>query len=131
MAQPSGPIELLICTKCRRGDDTPEDGERPGATLFANLADVPLGDVTITPVECLSNCTQGCTIALRGPGRWTYVYGRFDPEKDVAVVADGVAKYAATADGLVPWRERPEHFRKNCIARVPPLAPPIPSFGDT
>ncbi|MYH58038.1 MAG: metal-binding protein, partial [Boseongicola sp. SB0675_bin_26] len=25
--------------------------------------------------------------------------------------------------GLVPWRERPEHFRKNCIARIPPIEP--------
>ena len=35
-------------------------------------------------------------------------------------VLDGATRYAATADGLVPWRERSEHFRKNCIARIPP-----------
>ena len=29
--------------------------------------------------------------------------------------------YAATPDGIVPWRERPEIFRKRVIARVPPL----------
>ncbi len=74
----------------------------------------------MVPVECLSNCTRGCTVALRAPGRWTYVYGNLDASL-VGVLADGVARYVATADGLVPWRERPEHFRKNCIARMPPL----------
>jgi len=130
MAQSAGRVELLVCTKCRRDNDVPNEGERPGTVLYGQLSELPMENVTITPVECLSNCTQGCTIALRGPGRWTYVYGRFDAQTDAALVADGASKYAATQDGLVPWRERSEHFRKNCIARVPPLDPPIPSFGD-
>ena len=55
-----------------------------------------------------------------GPARWSYVYGRLAPDMaDIAV--DGVTRYHHAADGLVPWRERPEHFRKNCIARIPPL----------
>ena len=91
-------------------------------------ATAPDGTVTVVPVECLSNCDHGCSVALRGPGRWTYVYGRFDPETDAELIREGAEKYAATADGLVPWRERPVHFRKNCIARVPPLDPPIPSL---
>ena len=64
---------------------------------------------------------RGCTIALRSPGRWTYVYGNIDPAAQLETVVEGVTRYAATPDGLVPWRERPEHFRKNCIARIPPL----------
>ena len=39
------------------------------------------------------------------------------------IIVDGVTRYHNAADGLVPWRERPEHFRKNCIARIPPLEP--------
>jgi predicted metal-binding protein len=80
-----------------------------------------LEGVRVTGVECLSNCDHGCTLALRGPGRWTYVYGRLDETADLAPIGDGIARYRATVDGLVPWRERPEHFRKNCIARIPPL----------
>ena len=76
-------------------------------------------------VECLSNCTRGCSIALRGPGRWTYVYGNLDETADVHTIVDGVIRYHRTSDGLVPWRERPEHFRKNCIARIPPLEAPM------
>ena len=44
---------------------------------------------------------------------------------------EGATKYAATPDGVVPWRERPDHFRKNCIARIPPLDPTPPRFGET
>ncbi|MEL7464815.1 MAG: DUF1636 domain-containing protein [Pseudomonadota bacterium] len=117
-------VELLICVKCRRGEEIAEDGERPGAALHRALAEVGVEGVRITPVECLSNCSQGCTVALRGGERWSYVYGGFDPETDAPIVAEGAAKYAAAEDGLVPWRERPEHFRKNCIARIPPLTLP-------
>ena len=38
----------------------------------------------------------------------------------VDVIVDGATKYLATEDGLVKWRERPEHFRKNCAARAFP-----------
>jgi predicted metal-binding protein len=114
-------IELLVCTQCRRGLPVSEDGERPGAVLHRRLADLSLEGTRVTGVECLSNCNHGCTIALRGPGRWTYIYGRIDELGDLGAIADGVARYRATTDGVVPWRERPEHFRKNCIARIPPL----------
>ncbi|MYI67355.1 MAG: DUF1636 domain-containing protein, partial [Boseongicola sp. SB0673_bin_14] len=79
--------------------------------------------VSLRGVECFSNCDHGCSIALRGGSRrWTYVYGNLDPSS-ADMILDGAARYRATSDGLVPWRERPEHFRKNCIARMPPIVP--------
>ena len=116
-----GAVELLVCTRCRLAGQDVADDDRPGAVFYRRLAETAIDSVTITPVECLSNCSQGCTIALRGPGRWTYVYGRLNAETHVDTVREGAAKYAGTPDGLVPWRTRPEHFRKNCIARIPPL----------
>lgn len=131
MTRPDDTVDLLVCTKCKRLGEASDEAERPGAVLYSNLIEANIPGVTIHPVECLSNCDHGCTIALRGPGRWTYVYGRFDPDVDAITVSEGAARYAATSDGLVPWRERPEHFRKNCIARVPPLEPSAPNLGDT
>ncbi|MEM9319664.1 MAG: DUF1636 domain-containing protein [Pseudomonadota bacterium] len=131
MTRPISQVELLVCTRCRHGQDMPEDAERPGATLYRRLGETGIDGVAIKPVECLSNCSKGCTIALRGPGRWTYVYGNLDPAGHPDAISEGAVKYAASQDGLVPWRERPEHFRKNCIARIPPLEPPVPSFGET
>ena len=124
MSEGEGSVELLVCTTCRKGQEMAPDAVRPGAALHAALAgQVPAG-VRLRAVECLSNCSAGCTIVLRGPGRWSYVYGNLDESAHVDTVLDGAARYAATPDGLVPWRERPEHFRKNCIARIPPLEAP-------
>ena len=115
------PVELLVCTTCKREGMDPE-ATRPGAVLHEALAEAELPEnVVLKPVECLSNCSYGCSVVLRGGvARWTYVYGNL-AEDAVETVRDGATRYAATPDGLVPWRERPEHFRKNCIARIPPL----------
>jgi predicted metal-binding protein len=123
-----GPVELLVCTTCRSAlpgtlpATDRDDMARAGAQLLErlHLADLP-ETVRLVPVECLSNCSRGCTVALRGPGRWTYIYGNLDPALHLAPLMDGIARFAAAPDGLVPWRERPDHFRKNCIARIPPL----------
>ena len=115
-------VDLLVCVKCRKGQEIPEDDTRPGAHLLDRLlsGDVPSG-VRVRSVECLSNCDYGCSVALRGEGRWSYVYGNLDEGADVEMILDGAARYQATADCLVPWRERSQHFRKNCIARIPPM----------
>jgi predicted metal-binding protein len=121
MTEPtSQPVELLVCTTCRLGEAVP-DAPRAGAVLYERLCATPPAGVTIRAVECLSNCNRGCTVALRGQGRWTYIYGALDPAQHLDPIVEGAQKYAATPDGLVPWRERPEHFRKNCIARIPPM----------
>lgn len=112
-------IELLVCTTCRERDGAPDD-PRPGTELLAKLMNDAPDGVEVRGVECLSNCTRGCSIVLRGgAGRWTYVYGNLSPEQ-AEIVRDGAARYRDVADGLVPWRQRPEHFRKNCMARIPP-----------
>lgn len=116
------PVELLVCTTCRAGQPTDAPAPRPGARLHDALAGLDLPErVILRGVECLSNCDRGCSIVLRGgPGRWTYVYGNFTGPDDAELIRDVAARYEQTADGLIPWRERPPHFRKNCIARIPP-----------
>ncbi len=116
--------ELLVCVKCRRGQEIPEDERRPGQRLYDELAaqDMPEG-VILRPVECLQNCEAGCTVALRGGNRWTYVFGNVDEVSQPDMLIDGSARYHATSDGLIPWRERPDHFKRNCVARIPPMEP--------
>lgn len=115
-------VTIHVCTTCKMGRPTPEGATAPGARLFAALraAGAPAG-VRIAPVECLSACDHGCNIALTGPGRWSYVYRGLDPEAHVADILAGAAAYAATSDGIVPWRERPVIFRKQSLARIPPM----------
>lgn len=114
-------VTLHVCTTCRRGLTDPE-APRAGAVLLdALLAEGAPEGVTIRPVECLSACDNGCNIALSAPGRWSYVYGHMDPATHVADILAGAAAYARAPDGLVPWRDRPVIFRKQSLARLPPL----------
>lgn len=118
----STPVELLVCVKCRKTQDLPADARRPGQALYDALRALkPPDNLTITPVECLQNCDAGCTVALRGGDRWTYVFGNVDEMSHPDMLLDGAALYQQTSDGLIPWRQRPEHFKRNCVARVPPL----------
>lgn len=111
---------LHVCTTCRAGEPVEEGKPVPGARLAAALmAGVPEG-VDLRPVECLSACTNGCAIALSRPGAWTYVYGRLT-EADVPEILRGAGLYAASADGIPAWRERPAIFKKQSLARIPPL----------
>lgn len=115
---------LYVCTTCKADEVHEDDAQRPGARLHRALtaAGAPEG-VEIVGVECLSACKQGAAVALSEPGKWTYVYGRLS-EDDAADILSGAAAYAATDDGLVTWRERPVIFRKQGLARVPPLTLP-------
>lgn len=113
---------LYVCMTCRRNDVAVEP--RPGAEMLARLTDVPAPEgVTIVGVECLSACNNGCSIALAAPGKWSYVYGNLDPEIHVETILAGAALYAMSDDGIVPWRTRPEIFRKQSLARIPPFHP--------
>ena len=114
---------LYVCATCKADQIVPEGGLPLGAQLRDALlaAECPQG-VTIKPVDCLSACSQGCAVALQGRGKWGYVYGRLTPA-DVPDILAGAAAYAASTDGIVPWRERPIIFRKQSLARIPPLDP--------
>jgi predicted metal-binding protein len=117
-----GVSTLFVCVTCRREGDLP-DAPRPGARLYAALKD-RAADVDVVPVECLSNCTRSCSTAVAAPGKWTYVVGDLDPERNADDLLTFARAHTATSDGLVPWRERPVHVRQHTIARVPPLRLP-------
>ena len=78
-------------------------------------------DIALKTVECLSVCKRPCTIALAAPGKWTYVVGDLRRESHLEDIVAAVRRYAASPEGIVPWRERPPSFRKGVIARVPPV----------
>jgi predicted metal-binding protein len=117
-------VTLHVCITCRAGQAVPEGEITPGSRLHKAIAALgaPAG-VTIVPIECLSACNNGCSVALSAPGRWAYVYGRMS-EVNAKDILAGAAAYAAAPDGLVPWRSRPEVFRKQSLARIPPMSLP-------
>ena len=121
---------ILVCVTCREAGAPLEPArERPGARLHLALKEAALrradDRITVHPVECLSVCKRPCTIGLSAAGKWTYVYGDFSADKAAAeAILDAAALYAATPDGLIPWRLRPEALKKGVVARIPPLSNP-------
>jgi predicted metal-binding protein len=114
-------VTLHVCITCRAGQTIPDGQPTPGARLRDAILDAGVpSDVTLVPVECLSACNQGCSVALSAPGRWSYVYGRLSEANAQDVIA-GAAAYAGAPNGIVPWRTRPEIFRKQSLARIPPI----------
>ena len=114
----SASATLLVCVTCKS-----EQGPLgPGLfeALGERLASEP--NITLKAVECLSVCKRPCTVALAAPGKWTYVVGDLTRESHLEDIVIGARLYAASPDGIVPWRERPLCFRKGVISRTPPLA---------
>jgi predicted metal-binding protein len=93
---PSASATLLVCVTCK--SETGPMGPGMFEALGERLASEP--DIALKAVECLSVCKRPCTVALAVAAR----------------------RYAASAEGIVPWRERPLSFRKGVVARTPPLA---------
>ena len=77
--------------------------------------------LAVTAVDCLAVCKRPCTVAFSGTDKWTYLIGDLDPESHVDEIVAAAKSFAASENGIVPWRERPASFRKGVIARVPPI----------
>ena len=121
------PITLFVCTSCRQQVDGEAEAFRPtgrelAAALTAAVTQAGATDeVLVEPVECLAVCKRPATIGLSGGGRWMYLIGDLDPALHLADILGAARAYAATRNGIVPWRERPPIFRKGVVARLPPL----------
>lgn len=114
-------MTVHICTVCRPKDE-PEI--RPGAALLealeARLTPAEREVIGVEPVECLGVCTRACTLAMSAPGKWTYVLGDFDAVADLEDLVESAKRYAASENGLVPKKDRPDAFRKGVVSRTPP-----------
>jgi predicted metal-binding protein len=111
---------VYVCVTCKRAGE-PDSEPRPGAMLAAATERAAAGtDVTVRRLRCLANCTRGPSAAMRCNGSWTYVFGGLDATCASALVA-GALLLAGAADGILPWRGRPDVLKRGLIARVPPL----------
>jgi len=117
---PTNAPTIYVCTTCRPPGE-PDSAVRPGAILAtATVAAAAGTEVDVRPMRCLGNCSRGASAALRANGSWTYVFGGLDPGCGKALI-DGAHLLAEAADGLMPWRGRPEPLKRGLIARMPPL----------
>ena len=121
---------IYVCTTCKRAGD-PDTEPRPGALLAAATEQAAAGtEVTVRRLRCLANCTRGPSAAMRSNGSWTYVFGGLGADCGPALV-EGARLLATAADGILPWRGRPDVLKRGLIARVPPLDFDGDSEGDS
>jgi len=122
-AERSAAPVVYVCITCRQAGEL-EREPRPGVLLAAATERAAVGtEVEVRRLRCLANCTRGPSAAMRANGSWTYVFGGLDPADPAcadALVA-GARLLAGSADGILPWRGRPEPLKGRLIARVPPL----------
>lgn len=115
---------VVVCNTCRVSAEAREtpDGARGGALLAAALRETAAGTgVAVQEMPCLFNCGQHCSIHLRAPGKIGYVLGRFEPTAEAArAIIDYAVAYAASDEGVVPYRQWPEGVKGHFIVRVPP-----------
>ena len=115
---------VVVCNTCRVSAEEREtpDGMRGGALLAAALREAAAGTgVAVQEMPCLFNCGQRCSIHLRAPGKIGYVLGRFEPTAEAArAIIDYAVAYAASDEGVVPYRQWPDGVKGHFIVHVPP-----------
>jgi len=117
---PTNAPTIYVCTTCRPPGE-PDSAVRPGGILAtATVAAAAGTEVDVRPMRCLGNCSRGASAALRANGSWTYVFGGLDASCAEALI-EGARLLAGAADGILPWRGRPERLKRGMIARIPPL----------
>lgn len=119
-----GNLTIHVCTACRRvREDLTEGFDQPGLGLAEALTAKLAGTegITVTPVECLAVCKRPCTVAFAADGKWTYLIGDLDQDTHLDDIVSAAQSFAASANGIIPWKERPLPFRKGVVARVPPM----------
>jgi predicted metal-binding protein len=135
---PAGRATVMVCITCRDAADrlnaetlgTEAPGASApgdemlragmvlaGATAFAAAA---VCGVSVQRIRCLGNCSRGPSAAIRCDNSWTYIFGGLEPDRDGTALVMGAQLLAQAADGIMPWRGRPESLKRGLIARVPP-----------
>jgi predicted metal-binding protein len=138
---PAGRATVMVCITCRAatgptdglGADAPDarapnsDAPNTGAPRTGialaeatAIAARSASDVTVQRIRCLGNCSRGLSAAIRCDNAWTYVFGGLEPALDGPSLIIGAQLLAQAADGIMPWRGRPESLKRGLIARVPP-----------
>ena len=129
--EPTGRATVWVCITCRTAADLAQVGTldpaapeppRPGLILAEATAAAAANasDISVQRVRCLGNCNRGLSAAIRCDNAWTYVFGGLDASRDGLTLIAGARLLAGAADGIMPWRGRPEPLKRGLIARIPP-----------
>ena len=101
--------DLIVCTSCQPGT---------AATLIARLA-LALPQFRVGGTTCMSGCTRTGTIAFRGPGKASYLFGDIDPDGSITDIVTFARLYAETPGGWIDDARSLGTLRTAAIARIP------------
>ncbi len=110
---------VIVCSSCR-GPDGSDARPRPGERLAEAARHLAGDGVEVREAECLGNCKRRLSAAVVCPGAWTYVFGDLT-EANASDLVTGAILLREAADGLMPWRGRPDCLKRGLVARIPPL----------
>ncbi|MEK6745683.1 MAG: DUF1636 domain-containing protein [Pseudomonadota bacterium] len=109
-------VDLQVCVTCSDGG-----GQNVGADFYTTLTEqVDSKKINLRSVECFSVCKRPCTVTVSQPGKWLYMIGDLNADKDIPDLLEYVRVYAQSANGRPPISERPEIVQKGTISRLPP-----------
>lgn len=109
-------VDLQVCVTCLGNNK-----EKLGAEFYAALEQqVDRKKINLQPVECFAVCKRQCTVTVSQAGKWLYMIGDLQVEKDIPALFDYIKAYAASSNGRPPISERPDVVQKGTIARLPP-----------
>lgn len=123
---------LFVCALCRfSAQERSRDGVSGGQYLITQLREELAARnlqsaVQIEPLRCMAGCHQPCNVSLAAPGKLTYILSGVAPDQAAATVSDFCQQYTDSADGRVPYRDRPATIRATTAFVLPPL-PSSPS----
>jgi predicted metal-binding protein len=60
-------------------------------------------------------------VALASGEKWTYVIGDLDANAHVEELVASANSFAQSENGIVPWKDRPDSFKKGVVSRTPPI----------
>ena len=118
---------VLVCITCRSATDPIKDTDTEAPLAGTALAAATLcaaadaADISVQRIRCLGNCSRGPSAAIRCDNAWTYIFGGLAAPEDGAALIAGARLLAQAADGIMPWRGRPESLKRGLIARLPPV----------
>jgi predicted metal-binding protein len=113
-------VTILVCSTCR--DSSGSDAAPRAGALLAAATRTAAADhgIAVAEIECLGNCKRRLSAGFVKSGAWSYVFGDLAIDSGADLVT-GARLFATSADGLLPWRGRPDSLKRGLVARIPPV----------
>jgi predicted metal-binding protein len=121
------PSTLFVCSLCRFSRKEPtQNGLSGGENLIQQLqaelqAKNLVSTIQIQPVRCMAACSDSCNVTLTAAEKITFVLSGLSPTESAPDLAKFCQQYAASADGKVPYQDRPDIIRESTAFVLPPL----------